>query len=1031
MSADSRSAALPLRRHLVLLVVAAVVPVVVFTTIVLAVFARGERASTERGLRDTTRALTLAVDREIETSIKALQVLAASLHLDADDYAAFERHSARVLPTQPWWRMVVLADAHGDVVRTSARGGGVVTHASLAGRPYFREMQRTLRPALSAVLLDRATGAPTLAIVVPVVRDGRLRGGLGADLEPAALSQFVAAQNLPSDWTGTIIDRDGFVLARSRAPETWIGRPAGTLLGALAGDAGWTRGVDADGVVAYAAHSRSATTGWTVAIGVPAEAVDAPLRSSLLLAIGGGLAVLLGGAALAALVGRRIARPILGLVQAAEALGQGRTLTRTASAVTEVNRLAAALETAAGERGRFERALRDSEAQLRAIFTSTLDTIIVLDESGRCVDANPAAEELFGVTRDRLLGRTLHECAVPGDMEAAWRQLRAKGAVVGGFRLLRPDGARRDVEFSAAADVLPGRHVAVVRDVTARRQAEDDLRRSEREATAVADLSRRINERLDLDAIMRLVCETARAVCDADSASIALPEPGTPDVMVLRYRVPSVTLPPGAARIERGKGVGGLVMATGRPFRSTDYTVEPRITHDYAALGSLLGTVSLLVVPILDDGVAGLLYVANRTRRPFGDVDEALLMRLSDQATSAIRNARLLAREQAARADFETANRSKDDFLATLSHELRTPLTAMLGWVRMLRGARLSPEQAARALETIERNTWWQAKLIDDLLDVSRIISGKMQLERQPVDVVGVVGAAVETQRRDAEAKGVALDVALEPGAAVVNGDAVRLAQVVANLVSNAIKFTPPGGRVTVELARPGGQLVLTVRDTGAGIEPSLLPHVFDRFRQSERNRGVGGLGLGLAIVRHIVRLHGGAVEARSEGPGRGATFTVTLPLSVGPQVPVASAAPRAPRVARPLEGVRILAVDDHPDARELVRVALADRGAQVRTAPSVSAALAALEEAAVDVLVSDLGMPGADGFALVAHLRERERADGRPPMVAIALTAYASLHDRTQALAAGFDVHVAKPVDPDALTDAVAGALERIRGPR
>src|SRR2546428_450166 len=260
MSADSRSAALPLRRHLVLLVVAAVVPVVVFTTIVLAVFARGERASTERGLRDTTRALTLAVDREIETSIKALQVLAASLHLDADDYAAFERHSARVLPTQPWWRMVVLADAHGDVVQTSARGGGVVTHASLAGRPYFREMQRTLRPALSAVLLDRATAAPTLAIVVPVVRDGRLRGGLGADLEPAALSQFVAAQNLPSDWTGTIIDRDGFVLARSRAPETWIGRPAGTLLGALAGDAGWTRGVDADGVIAYAAHSRSATT---------------------------------------------------------------------------------------------------------------------------------------------------------------------------------------------------------------------------------------------------------------------------------------------------------------------------------------------------------------------------------------------------------------------------------------------------------------------------------------------------------------------------------------------------------------------------------------------------------------------------------------------------------------------------------------------------------------------------------------------------------------------------------------------------
>jgi CheY-like chemotaxis protein/anti-sigma regulatory factor (Ser/Thr protein kinase) len=386
----------------------------------------------------------------------------------------------------------------------------------------------------------------------------------------------------------------------------------------------------------------------------------------------------------------------------------------------------------------------------------------------------------------------------------------------------------------------------------------------------------------------------------------------------------------------------------------------------------------------------------------------------------------LLAREQAARADFEAANRSKDDFLATLSHELRTPLTAMLGWTRMLRAARLSPEQAARALETIERNTLWQAKLIDDLLDVSRIISGKMQLERQPVDLVGVVGAALEALRRDAEAKGVALDIVLEPGAAVVNGDPVRLAQVVANLVSNAIKFTPAGGRVAVELSRPSGQVVVNVRDTGAGIEAALLPHVFDRFRQGQGGRGAGGLGLGLAIVRHIVTLHGGSVAAASEGPGRGSVFTVTLPLSAQTRGPLAGSVQRIPRAARPLEGVRVLAVDDHADARELVRVALTDRGAEVRTAASVSDALAALEDTDVDVLLSDLGMPGADGFALVAQLRERERTDGRPPLVAIALTAYASPHDRTQALAAGFDLHVAKPVDPDALTDAVVGALER-----
>jgi signal transduction histidine kinase/CheY-like chemotaxis protein len=553
--------------------------------------------------------------------------------------------------------------------------------------------------------------------------------------------------------------------------------------------------------------------------------------------------------------------------------------------------------------------------------------------------------------------------------------------------------------------------VAVIRDVTARRQMEEDLRRSEREATAAADLSRRINERLDLDAILGFVCETARDVCGADCAAIALPDADARDVMVFRQRSPLHDPPPDVERIERGRGFGGLVMATGRPLRSTDH----------------LG-LAVLAVPIVDDGVAGLLYVANRGRWPFNDADEALLVRLAEQATSAIRNAGLLAREQAARADFEAANRSKDDFLATLSHELRTPLTAMLGWVRMLRAARLNPEQTARALETIERNTLWQAKLIDDLLDVSRIISGKMQLERQVVDVGGVVGAALEALRRDADAKGVALEVELASGTAVVNGDPVRLAQVVANLVSNAIKFTPAGGRVAVELglARERGQIVITVRDTGAGIEAALLPHVFDRFRQGQGGRGAGGLGLGLAIVRHIVTLHGGTVTAHSEGPGRGAAFTVTLPLSATPPGPIAGSVPRAARAPRPLEGIRILAVDDHPDARELVRVALADRGAEVHTAASVSEALAALENMTVDVLLSDLGMPGADGFALVAQLRERERTDGRAPMVAVALTAYASLHDRSQALAAGFDLHVAKPVDPDALTDAVAGALER-----
>jgi PAS domain S-box-containing protein len=1031
MPALSAPTTRPLRRHLMTLVVVAVVPVLVFAVIMVIVFDREERASTARGLRDTTRALALAVDRELETSIKALEALAGSVDLDAGDLPHFARHVARVMPTQPWWRAIFLTDPQGDVIQSTTPGRRVGADAFLGAWPHFREMTRTLRPAFSDLIVDPTSGAPTMTIVVPVVRDGRLRYALGATLNLGALSQFLAAQSLPAEWTGTILDRSGLVLARSRAAEPWFGRQGGGLLSSLPAESGWVRGPDVEGVTSYAAYSRSNFSGWTVAITMPAAVIDAPLRHSLSLAIGGGLALLLGGAALAAFVGRRVSRPILGLVEAAEALGRGQVPSQASSSVDEVNRLASAIESAGRERQRFERALRDSEAQLRAIFSSTLDAIVVADDDGRYVDANPAAEELFGMAREDLLGRRAHDFTLGTDVDALWRDFREKGSARGTFVIARPDGGVRDVEFAATANVLPGRHVSVLRDVTARRQAEEDLRRTEREATAVADVTRRINEHLELDAILEHVCESARTLCGADAATIALAEPDEPGVMRLRLRMPASAAKVAGDVIERGKGVGGLVMETGRPFRSADYEADDRITRDYVALGRRLRTRAVMVVPIgVADEIAGLLYVANETPRPFSDADETVLVRLADQAASAIRNAQLLATAQGARAEAEAANRTKDDFLATLSHELRTPLTSMLGWVRMLRTARLGPEQTTRALETIERNTRWQAKLIDDLLDVSRIVAGKMQVERQAVDVVAVVAGALEALRGDTEGKGLTLETELDPATGTVLGDPVRLAQVVANLVSNAVKFTPAGGRIGVRLHRDGARAVLSVADTGAGIDAALLPHVFDRFRQGDapRARGEGGLGLGLAIVRHLVALHEGTVTVESAGRGLGTTFTVRLPLIATPRA-AAKSLPERDAVARgerALQGVRVLAVDDHPDSREIVRVALSREGAEVTTAACVDEALAALDQAAIDVLVSDVGMPGADGLTLVARLRERERAAGRRRLVAIALTAYAGRDDRARALAAGFDQHVAKPVDPDTLADAVAATLRR-----
>ena len=1019
---------MPMRRQLITLVVVAVVPMLLFAFVMVALFGRQERRATERGLRDVTRALTLAIDRELETSLRTLEALASSPHLDRGDLSSFYEHVQRTVPTQPRWRAVVLADAAGDVRLVSTQPLGRSAGRSLADHDYFRELVATQKPVFSELILDRsAQQSPIIAMAVPVVRVGELRYVLGAALDLNALSQFMTAHTLPPDWTATILDKNGTVLARSREPETWFGRPANSALRTTPGGIVFTTGDDG-GIPSYLAHGRAAFAGWTIAVSVPTETVDSPLRRSLAIAVGGGLVLLVGGALLALALGRRVARPIQELVAAAEALGRGKAVTPVASQIAELTRLGTAIATAAHERERVEQALRGSEAQLRAIFTSAIDAIVVADDDGRYVDCNPAAEELFGAPRRELLGRSVADFApADADVGAAWKDFRHKGTAMGTFRLLRPDGGERHVEFSATADVMPGRHVSVLRDVTARREAEDELRRRERESTMIAELTRRMNARLDLDQILRSVCESARELCNADGAAIALPEPGKPHAMILRQRVARNEVPLPSQPIERGRGLGGRVMETGRPQRTDDYAHDPSISSDYHALGEQLGSRAVMVVPIRVDDVDGLLYVANITRRPFSDLDEAVLLRLADQAAFAIRNARLLAREQSALAESEAANRSKDDFLATLSHELRTPLTSMLGWVRLLRGARLDPEQTARALETIERNTRLQAKLIDDLLDVSRIVAGKIKVEQQRLDLGAVVGEAVQSLRREAEVNGVQLDVALAKDAGAVVGDAVRLQQIVANLLSNAIKFTPAGGRIDVALQPDGAVVRLIVRDTGAGITPELLPHIFDRFLQGDasRTRGRGGLGLGLAIVRHLVELHGGTITAASDGPGQGATFTVTLPTASAARV-VETPQARAATVGggRQLDGVRVLAVEDHDDSRELIRIALAERGAEIVVARSVDEALAVLDREPIDVLVSDVGMPQRDGYALVAALRELERARGWRAIPAIALTAYAGRDDRERLLAAGFHIHVAKPIDPDVLADTVARAL-------
>ncbi|MDY6785962.1 MAG: response regulator [Cyanobacteriota bacterium] len=387
---------------------------------------------------------------------------------------------------------------------------------------------------------------------------------------------------------------------------------------------------------------------------------------------------------------------------------------------------------------------------------------------------------------------------------------------------------------------------------------------------------------------------------------------------------------------------------------------------------------------------------------------------------------RLFVREQEAREEAETANRLKDEFLATLSHELRTPLNAMMGWVQLVRTNKLSTEQVARALETIERNANTQAQLINDILDVSRIIRGNVQLQLAPLDLEKVIGATVESLQPTAQAKNVALIAECEPTVDLVSADGERLQQIVWNLAVNGIKFTPKGGSVTVRLSYDETRATIQVIDTGIGIEAEFLPYIFERFRQVEgtSKRSHGGLGLGLAIVRHLVELHGGTVAAKSAGPGQGSAFAVKLPLIEGNSIKKQpqSEVDCGESELSPLAGMTILVVEDEADSREFLSLVLEGCGATVIAADSVGEALGVLDKKRPDVLVSDIAMPGEDGYDLIGKIRDRP--DGTFP--AIALTAYAREKDEQRAIEAGFQVHLTKPLDAEKLMAAIARLTQR-----
>ncbi|HZM50142.1 MAG TPA: ATP-binding protein, partial [Vicinamibacteria bacterium] len=611
----------------------------------------------------------------------------------------------------------------------------------------------------------------------------------------------------------------------------------------------------------------------------------------------------------------------------------------------------------------------------------------------------------------------------------------------GGYRWLGWTAAPFAAEglvYIFARDLTERRHaeeerVKLIREQTARAAAEASERRSTFLAEAGVALTSSLDVGETLSKLVRLAVPTLADWCVID----VLDEHGRPRRLAVGHAPEDQALaeqvkgfapsPEGRspeARLLR-PGESALLVADARE-RLSDLAEDER----HRALLERLGLRSMMVVPIVSrERTLGVMSLLSTTSgRVFARDDLDLAEELGRRAALAVDNARLYRASQDARAGAEKANRAKDEFLATLSHELRTPLTPILGWTVMLRSGTLDPAAVHRGLEVIERNVRAQTQLIGDLLDVSRIITGKLRLEVSPIAVVPVVEAGVEAVRSSAEAKEITLGMELPSEMPTIVGDPDRLQQVVWNLVSNAVKFTPQGGRIDVRLRQDGSFLSLSVTDNGKGIEPEFIPHVFERFRQADSTstRSHGGLGLGLAIVRHLVELHGGTVYAESGGIGQGSTFTVRLPLTTPLQGP---AAPK-PEPADPdvrLDGVRVMVVEDEQDVRDFLRMSLVHYGAEVTAFETSADALVAVEAQRPDVLVSDIGMPGEDGYAFIRRVRALG-PDRGGQVPAAALTAYAKGEDGQRVLSAGFQVHLPKPVQPADLANVVATLAGRAR---
>ncbi len=692
---------------------------------------------------------------------------------------------------------------------------------------------------------------------------------------------------------------------------------------------------------------------------------------------------------------------------------------------------------------------------LSAIIESADDAIISKTLEGIITSWNQGAERIFGYTAEEVIGKPITILIPPDHIDEEpdiLKRIRA-GDRVEHYETVRIAKDGHPIDISLTVSPIRASNGTIIgaskiaRDISDRKRASEAFAEQSLIIETVNRLGQLLAAELDLHKLVQAVTDAAAKICEASFGAFfynVLNETGESEMLYAVSGVPREAFE--HLSILPNSDILAHTFQNQDPILIDNVETDPGKESNSPLFGIPEGSSpirSYLAVPVISRSgeVCGGLFFGHPMAGMFSARAMRIIEGLAGQASIAMDNARLY--EGAKRSAKENerlyrqaqiSNQMKEEFLSTVSHELRTPLNAILGWSRMLRGGALPEAETTRAIETIERNARAQSQLIDDLLDVSRIIAGKLRLEIRPADPNLCIEAAIDALRPAAEAKGVRMQKVIDAGVLFVPGDPVRLQQIVWNLLSNAIKFTPREGKVQVRLERVNSSVEIVVSDTGQGIEPDFLPYVFDRFRQEDQRtaRLHGGMGIGLAIVKQLVELHGGSVTASSSGKDQGSSFTVKLP--VVPVYQVNAEEGRVHPAARDLlpqlesedrlDGLKILVVDDEPDTRELLKSGLENCGAQVELAGSMSEALAMIQAQTPDLLISDIGMPGDDGYLLIHKVRglPAERG-GKIP--AIALTAYARTEDRLHALRSGFDMHVPKPVEFAELV-AVADRLVR-----